>query len=388
MGGQSSSPRDRHQRRRQSSRAAAAGYRQTPSNVVPFPPPPQEGAEAGSDDAPQLHGFEFFLVWLLRLLILGVGLGAIIGTALAAIWPQRYLETHSATETRAVEPAAPAAPAVPVTRAIADLQAQFVALAEGEPQLTPRAYCIDLDTGEYAGLRADAPVAAASTIKLPIVVALFAAIDAGEVSLDENLVLRPDLIAGGSGTLQYQQPNGEYAVSEVAEKTIVISDNTATNMLVDRLGGAAALNAQFRAWGLEHTAIRNLLPDLAGTNTTSPQELVKLMAMVERGHLVSSRSRDRILAMMSRTQTPALLRQGLGAGATIANKTGNIGAMVGDVGLIDTPSGRRYLAAVMVERPHNDRAAQALIRAYSQATYRHFEERAAATPDFIEEPAL
>ncbi|NJM77207.1 MAG: serine hydrolase, partial [Acaryochloridaceae cyanobacterium RU_4_10] len=67
--------------------------------------------------------------------------------------------------------------------------------------------------------------------------------------------------------------------------------------------------------------------------------------------------------------TDTLLPQGLGKGATIAHKTGDIGSVVGDAGLIEIPNGQRYVATVMVKRPHNDPRAQELIRQISRVTY-------------------
>ena len=87
---------------------------------------------------------------------------------------------------------------------------------------------------------------------------------------------------------------------------------------------------------------------------------------------MSLRSRDRLLEIMRRTKTRTLLPPGLGEGAIIAHKTGDIGSMVGDVGLIDMPNGRRYIGVAMVKRPHNDNRAQELIRQTSRAVYQQF----------------
>ena len=150
---------------------------------------------------------------------------------------------------------------------------------------------------------------------------------------------------------------------------IIISDNTATNMLIRKMGGANALNQRFQSWGLASTALRNPLPDLEGTNTTSPKDMVTLITLVSHGELISLRSRDQLLHIMERTQTNTLLPQGLGAGAQIAHKTGDIGSMVGDVGLVDMPNGKRYAIAALVQRPHNDSRAQELIRKISRNVY-------------------
>jgi len=153
---------------------------------------------------------------------------------------------------------------------------------------------------------------------------------------------------------------------------ITISDNTATNMLIARLGGLTALNQRFRSWGLMATALNNTLPDLEGTNTTSPKDLAMLMARISQGELMSIRSRDRMLDIMRKTVNTSQLPQGLGPGATISHKTGDIGSLIGDVGLIDVPNGKRYAIAVLIKRNFNDDRAYDLVRQLSQAAYRYF----------------
>jgi beta-lactamase class A len=234
----------------------------------------------------------------------------------------------------------------------------------------------DLDTGAYIDINSSAPVSAASTIKLPILVALFQDVDAGKIRLDETLALQSEAIATGSGDLQYKKPGTKFTVLELATKMIAISDNTATNMLVTRLGGAQVLTQRFRSWGLTATALRNALPDIEGMNVSSPKELATLMAIVNQGQLVSLPSRDRILNIMQNNQINTLLPQGLGSGAIIAHKTGNIGSLLADVGLVNMPSGKSYIISVMVQRPFNDEGAQELIRKISKTTYEHFHQPA------------
>jgi beta-lactamase class A len=236
----------------------------------------------------------------------------------------------------------------------------------------PGVFFVDLDTGGYLDLNGSSTFSAASTIKFPILVAFFQDVDAGKIRLDEKLTIKQELIGGGSGDMQYKPIGTKFTALETATKMIVISDNTATNMLIARLGGATALNQRFLSWGLTTTEIRNLLPDLAGTNTTTPRDLAQLMALVNQGELMSLRSHDRLLDIMRRTRTVTLLPRGLGEGATIAHKTGDIGSMVGDVGLVDMPNGKRYIAVAMVKRPHNDSRAQELIRQISRAAYQQF----------------
>jgi beta-lactamase class A len=94
-----------------------------------------------------------------------------------------------------------------------------------------------------------------------------------------------------------------------------------------------------------------------------------MMYLLGRGELVSIRSRDMLLDIMRSTVTNTLLPAGLGEGAAIAHKTGDIGTVIGDAGLIDAPNGQRYVAAVMVQRPFNDIRARELVQEISRLMY-------------------
>jgi beta-lactamase class A len=153
---------------------------------------------------------------------------------------------------------------------------------------------------------------------------------------------------------------------------ITHSDNTATNMLVKRLGGQSAVNRRFMELGLASTRIQNPLPDLTGTNITSPEDLGNLLVKLDGGELVSLRSRDRILEIMQHVVTNTLLPQGLESGAIISHKTGDIKSVLGDAGIIDMPNGKRYIASVLVKRPDNDPLAKEFIQQMSKTAYQYF----------------
>ncbi|AFZ17671.1 hydrolase [Allocoleopsis franciscana] len=318
-------------------------------------------------------------VYIIRLLILGIGIGAIAGTLLSALHPATQASVkvnNDQAKPQVKDTPSPASPVTPLalTQEILSLKSQIQTLAANNPKLQPGVFIVDINTGTYIDINSRSPVPAASTIKVPILVALFKEVDEGKIRLDESLTLQSEMIATGSGNLQYQKPGAKFTVLELATKMITISDNTATNMLIARLGGIEALNQRFRAWGLTTTVLRNALPDLEGTNTASPQELAALMAMINQGQLVSLPSRDRILSIMQSNEINSLLPQGLGSGAIIAHKTGNIGALLADVGLVNMPSGKSYIISVMVQRPFNDDSAQELIRKISKTAYEYFNQ--------------
>jgi len=308
----------------------------------------------------------------LRLLILGVGLGAIAGSVLAS-YQDSSLTVVKTEETEEINSDLNYHPPSPLTlkEEIIPLKEKLVELTAKYPKMDSGVFLVDLDNGNYVSIKGDSPFASASTIKIPILVAFFQDVDAGKINLDQVLTMTEEVIADGSGDMQYQKPGTQFTALETAEKMIIISDNTATNMIIELLGGIEAVNERFWQWGLHETVIRNPLPDLEGTNTTSSRDLVQVLGMVTRGELISLRSRDRLLGIMRRTKTDTLLPQGLETGGTIAHKTGDIGTMLGDAGVVDIPNGKRYLVATLVKRPHNDYAAKELIQQISHTIYQH-----------------
>ncbi|WP_211627305.1 serine hydrolase [Leptolyngbya sp. 7M] len=99
------------------------------------------------------------------------------------------------------------------------------------------------------------------------------------------------------------------------------------------------------------------------------------------------KSRDRAFEIMRRTANDSLLPSVMSPGSAIAHKTGDIGSMLGDIGLVDLPSGRRYAIATMVKRPHNDVRAQDLIRQIAAIVYEHFGGQPVLVPSPIPSPS-
>lgn len=252
------------------------------------------------------------------------------------------------------------------------LKAKLENLAQNYPDLEPEVFLVDLDTNGFVSIRGQNEIASASTIKLPILVAFFQDLDRGKIKLEERLTMTEEAIAGGSGDMQYQEPGTKFSALETATKMITISDNTATNMLIERLGGMDALNQRFMTMGLIKTKLNNLLPDLTGTNTTTAEDLGNLLIKIDRGELLSLRSRDRLLHIMGNVVKDTLLPQGLEPGALIAHKTGDIKSVLADVGTIDMPNGKRYIASMLVKRPDNSPEAQEFIQKASGITYQYF----------------
>jgi beta-lactamase class A len=238
-----------------------------------------------------------------------------------------------------------------------------------KPKLRSGVFVLEPATGRYIDMSAGEPFCAASLIKVPVLVDLLMTMDKGTIDPEKTMVIRRDLIAGGSGILQWRAPGSKIKLRDVTDLMITISDNTATNMIIDLLGGIDKVNKDIADLGLTTTHISNWLPDLEGTNKTSPYELAYLFAKMQNGELISKEARFWMYDMMSRTKTRSLLPMGLEPGSKIFHKTGDIGSMVGDAGIIETLDGKTYIVAAQVERPFNDRRANQIIRHMSRLIY-------------------
>ncbi|MEH2150113.1 serine hydrolase [Nostoc sp.] len=256
---------------------------------------------------------------------------------------------------------------------MAGITSQIRTLLASYKTLNPGIFFLDLDTGNYIDINGEKRFAAASTIKFPLLVALFQEIDAGRIKLTDKLVMRRDLKVGESGIMQYKPIGTKFSILETATLMMTISDNTATNLVLDRLGGAAKVSQRFRSWGLQNTAMQNLLPDIGGTNTTSSKDLVRLAALVSNNRLLSPTSRNQVLGIMRRVKTNSLLPAGIGQGATIAHKTGTLRFIIGDAGIIQMPNGKSYLAGVLVQRPNYDPRAGDFVREVSRRVYNYLD---------------
>jgi beta-lactamase class A len=325
------------------------------------------------------------VIKLVRLIICGLGVSAIAGTTISVVNPPKQTIVKKVAPVLRTDEIASLKLTKRSLKLSQQLQAKLLQTKsytkEQKSELNASYIFVEIDSGEYSELGADRVIPAASTIKLPILIALFQDVDAQKIKLTEQLTISDQTIAGGSGDLRNKKPGSQVSVLVAATKMMTISDNTATNLLIDRLGGKVALNQRFRQWGLNVTTINQPLPDLQGTNTTTAKELARSILAIQRGKIVSDVSRTQIIDMMSHTLRNTMLPKGLGAGAKIAHKTGDIGDLVADVGSIESPSGKKYLAAVLVKRPHNSPAGPELIRQMSKIVYDYFEPTAAiSTP--------
>jgi beta-lactamase class A len=256
--------------------------------------------------------------------------------------------------------------AVSIQHVVADIEREFAGFAG-----TGGVAAKNLGTGEEIRVSADDTTATASTIKVPILIEIFRQIEAGNISLDDRLTVTDGAMTKGSGILRDLSLGVELSVRDVAVLMIVVSDNTATNMLID-LAGKERINQTMTELGFGRTRLINRLdfpvigPDARNLAVTTPGELAAIMEALASGSILTKKSCDQILEIMRmqhyRDLSPRYLpftpyAEELGDqdnGLRIANKTGGWKGMRADMALIEWPA-TRYVIGIVTEGDPDER---------------------------------
>jgi beta-lactamase class A len=235
-------------------------------------------------------------------------------------------------------------------------------------------YAKNLDSGASVGIHESDKVRTASTIKLPTLVALFDRVAHGDGKWTELLTVTAAEKVTGSGVIGSEISDGvQLPLRDVANLMIVLSDNTATNMIIQRIG-ADTVNAYLDKIGIHTTRLMRKvrgdggqlnaaegwsaagkLPENQkyGLGVSTPRDMAAIMERLENGELVSPDSCRDILAILKRSQDTTGIRRRLGD-LPIANKWGALDALRSDVGIVYSKGGRIAMAITVDGIPQPD----------------------------------
>ncbi|MDE3101527.1 MAG: serine hydrolase [Chloroflexota bacterium] len=177
---------------------------------------------------------------------------------------------------------------------------------------------------EVLALDADGVYAAASVIKLPLVMTLYEDVKEGRISLEERLPIGERV--GGSGVLRELVDVSAMSVRDLAVLTMEVSDNTATNHLIDRVG-ADRVHERLRSWGCTTTALRRKLFDDDARargleNVMTPRETAALLRRVRERAGAGDEASARVLRLLEGDQNTQRLGSFLPRGVVLAHKEG------------------------------------------------------------------
>ena len=240
-----------------------------------------------------------------------------------------------------------------LTKEMSGLKRDIINLMKEYPSIRPSLYVWEYENGQYLAINAKKQFPAASIIKLPVLVRMFKSIEANQMTIYDEMTLTDYYKASGSGNLQYAANGTKYSLDALAKTMIQDSDNSATNMIMAKMGGMDDVNIGLRDWGISKTYVRNWLPDLEGTNKTTAEDLAKILYNLDNPGFLNINSREYIIDYMSHVKNNKLIAAGLGEGALFAHKTGDIGIMLGDAGIVYAPNGKKYIIVILANRPYN-----------------------------------
>ena len=244
----------------------------------------------------------------------------------------------------------------------------------------------NLATGETLSIRGEEKFPSASLIKVSVLVALLDEVRRGTIRLDDPITMIARDRVGGSGTLKHLHSGLGLTVEDAARLMIVISDNTATNLILDKVP-MRAVWAKMDSLGLPATRIHsktfNRSTSVAmdssvryGLGVTTPDETVRLFALLHQGRAVSAEMDSLALEILGDNEDWNKIVRWLPAGARAAHKSGDVDQSRNDCGILYGPDAP--VAVCVMTRENRDTSyatdnpANLLIARIGAEVYRHF----------------
>lgn len=204
----------------------------------------------------------------------------------------------------------------------------------------------------------------ASVIKVPLACVVLSQAAAGKLDLAQPVPLTTQMRVGGSGVLQYLQPGLRIRLEDALVLAIIVSDNVATNILIDAAGGFEVVNNQFADWGLSVTRLSRYMMDLEARakgidNWTSAQEIASLLERLYKRELLPDEQSQRLLDILAAQQVNHKLPEQWPEKIWFAHKTGEFaGGIDHDVGILCTEEDSYVVAVVTARFPSNHHGRQ------------------------------
>ncbi len=201
----------------------------------------------------------------------------------------------------------------------------------------------DMKTGQSFEASPDELFPSASMVKVPIMVACLKAEEEGRISLQERLKMTRSDKTGGSGSLRRYRSGSSFTIDRLVELMVTRSDNTAANMIIDKLG-FEYINGTFKKVGLEKTNLARTLMDLRSRdrgveNLTTAREAAEVLEMIYKKGCISPTVSDKCLEVLKSQKINDRIPRLLPRDAVVAHKTGLEREVCHDAGIVFTENG-------------------------------------------------
>jgi len=208
----------------------------------------------------------------------------------------------------------------------------------------------ELGTGEEIRWAAGERFPAASLIKIPVLVEALRQEQEETLRLGETIPIRSEDRVGGFGVLKEMHSLAALSLGDLLVLMTVISDNTAANLCIDRVG-MAAVNSTCRSLGFNGTILQRKMMDMEARergldNFTTPADMADLLEMLAGNRILTPDRCALATEIMKRQQVNDRLPLLLPAGTPVAHKTGELGGVRHDVGIVYAPAGPLVVAAL------------------------------------------
>jgi beta-lactamase class A len=240
----------------------------------------------------------------------------------------------------------------------------------------------DLKTGDQFFLRENEVFAQASSIKITVLANLYLQAQQGKLRLTDLYTVQSSDLVPDSDIMGGLTPGvTRITLRDLATMMVAVSDNSATNVLIDRVG-MDNVNAMLDSLGLAHTRLRRKMMDLDAAkqgreNISTPREMMTLLEAIYRGKLLNQESTADFFKVLS-TNKDSWIPRDLPAEVKIANKPGSLAAVRNDSGIVFV-EGRPYVICVMTAFLTNERDGEQAISKVSLAAWRMFDRLSRAS---------
>jgi beta-lactamase class A len=235
---------------------------------------------------------------------------------------------------------------------------------------------LDLSTGRKYLLHADEVLPTASSIKIAILAELYRQAQQGKIKLTDFYTLQQSDLVGGSGITSVLTPGmTKLTVRDVAGLMISVSDNSATNVIIDRIG-MENVNALLDSLGLTHTRLRRKMMDLKAAaegkeNVATPREMMGLIEALYRGKVLNKQMTEDFFNLLS-VHKESYIPRNLPEDVKVANKPGELEGVRNDSGIVFAGK-RPYVLSVMTTYLKRERDGGEAITRISDAAYQMFD---------------
>jgi beta-lactamase class A len=240
----------------------------------------------------------------------------------------------------------------------------------------------DLKTGDHFFLHENEVFAQASSIKIAVLANLYLQAQQGKLKLTDLYTVKASDLVPDSDIMGGLTPGvTRVTLRDLATMMVAVSDNSATNVLIDRVG-MDRVNAMLDSLGLAHTRLRRKMMDLEAAkqgreNISTPREMMTLLEAIYRGKLLNQESTADFFKVLS-TNKDSWIPRDLPGDVKVANKPGSLEAVRNDSGIVFV-EGRPYVICVMTAFLSNERDGEEAISKISLAAWRMFDRLSRAS---------